>query len=469
MIETLLNVADLQACTIDIMKKNSRFIAITTLVKLDQGSTPLPILFQRICAHHQVVGNDRALAMNLIYGVLRQYQYLDNIICRLSRTPLKKMHPTVHQGLAVGFYQILFLDRIPHSAAVNETVQAIRAAKLPKRLCGFVNGILREGLRQLNQLPRPDESLQKQRLLNHPDWLTSRWAKHFGDDSMVEICRLNNCQQPLNLRINPLKKTRQQYLDVCKTRCIEAISGRYGNQTVVLPDYQGTVSALPGYEEKWFQVQGEAAQLVTLLFQPFQRYGHYLDGCAGLGGKTGHLLELLAPYGAKLSAVEPEPHRREGLADTHGKAIDNGSLALYGESLQQFSTNSSLSFDGILLDVPCSGTGVIGRQPDIRWRRKAKEIAQYASTQQLLLATAAKMIKPGGTLVYATCSLEPEENYDVIHSFLTTAPDFILEDCTPYLPDNATSLVRNGCFHPLPTDGLDGFFGARLVRPIASD
>ena len=451
------------------MKKNSRFIAITALDQLRKNHRPLPVLFQRLCTRYQVAGNDRALAMNLIYGVLRQYQYLDLIISTFSRTPLKKMHPLVHQGLAVGFYQIIFLDRIPHSAAVNETVKAIHAAKLPKRLHGFVNGVLREGLRQLDQLPGPDETVADQRLLNHPDWLTSRWANHFGHEKMVEICRLNNRQQPLTLRINSLKKKRKKYLEVCAARGIKAHSCRYAPHGIVLPDYQGAISTLPGYNENWFQVQGEAAQLVTLLLQPFHQSGQYLDGCAGLGGKTGHLLELLKPYNAHLTAVEPEPHRQEGLANTHHYALEDGRLSLHGETLQQYSTHSSTLFDGVLLDVPCSGTGVIGRQPDIRWCRQAGDIEDYASRQQLLLAIAEKLVKPGGILVYATCSLEPEENFESINRFLATTPHFTLADCTTYLPDGAASLVRNGCFQSLPTDGLDGFFGARLVRTWASD
>ncbi|MDJ0622474.1 MAG: 16S rRNA (cytosine(967)-C(5))-methyltransferase RsmB [Desulfocapsaceae bacterium] len=452
------------------VKNNSRFIAITTLVQLGKKATPLPVLFQRICTRYHIDGNDRALAMNLIYGVLRQHQYLDLIISKLSRTPLKKMHPVVHQGLAVGLYQILFLDRIPDSAAVNETVKAIREARLPKRLHGFVNGVLRESIRQREQLHRVDEMAGNQPpVLNHPDWLTSRWSNNFGYETMVKICHHNNRQQPLTLRLNSLELNRNQYLELCAEKKIDARPCRFAPQGIILPDYQGPISVLPGYGKGWFQVQGEAAQLVTLLLQPFRQSGQYLDGCAGLGGKTGHLLELLAPFKAHLTAIEPESHRQEGLARTHDIAIDDGRLTLYKESLQKYSTHSTILFDGILLDVPCSGTGVIGRQPDIRWHRNSKDIANYASLQRQLLRTGEKLLKPGGTIVYATCSLEPEENIDIINDFLSTVPHFVLEDCTAFLPDSAASLIKHGCFQPLPTDGLDGFFGARLVRNPASD
>lgn len=452
------------------VKNSSRFIAITTLVQLSTKATPLPVLFQRICTRYHVDGSDRALAMNLIYGVLRQYQYLDMIISRLSRTPLKKMHPVVHQGLAVGLYQILFLDRIPHSAAVNETVKAIRKAKLPKRLHGFINGVLRESIRQLDKLPHTNEATADQQpVLNHPAWLTSRWTHNFGYEKMVKICRSNNRQQPLTLRINPRKLSRDEYLELGAKNGINAQICRYAPHGIVLPDYQGTISALPGYDENWFQVQGEAAQLVTLLFQPLHESGQYLDGCAGLGGKTGHLLELLAPLKAHLTAIEPEPHRQELLAKTHREALEDGRLALHGESLQEYGARSTQLFDGILLDVPCSGTGVIGRQPDIRWRRQLQDITGYTSVQKQLLKSAEKLVKPGGTIVYATCSLEHEENIDIINNFLAANPHFVLEDCTPFLPDAAASLVRQGCFQPLPGDGMDGFFGARLVRHPAND
>ena len=446
-------------------KKNTRFIAIETLDQLKRSNSPLPILFQKICTRHHVQGNDRALAMNLIYGVLRQYQYLDHLITMLCRQPLKKLHPLVHQGLAVGLYQLMFLSRIPESAAVNETVNAIKATKTPKRLHGFVNGVLRESIRQRSKLPKPEDSGDNnQPILNHPSWLTERWAANFGQEEMHAICRQNNQQQPLVLRVNSNKIKRDEYLHLCITNKIEARFCKYSPDGLLLPQYQGAIATLPGFKDNYFQVQGEAAQLATLLLKPFQADGRYLDGCAGLGGKTGHLLDLLDAYSAELTAIEPESHRHKKLADSFKDALTHKKLTLFKGSLQEYCQRPPTPFNGILLDAPCSGTGVIGRQPDIRWNRTNKDINRYAAIQLELLGKAASLLLPDGVLVYATCSLEPEENQEVISAFLANNPQYLLTDCTPFLPDTGVSLVREGFFQPRPSDTLDGFFAARLVR-----
>jgi len=447
------------------VKTNSRFIAIETLDQLERGNTPLPLLFQRICSRYQVHGSDRALAMNLIYGVVRQYQYLDRLITRLCRQPLKKLDPLVHQGLAVGLYQLMFLSRIPESAAVNETVNGIKATKVPKRLHGFVNGVLRESIRQRNTLPRPEDNDENnQPILNHPSWLTKRWTANFGREEMLAICKQNNQQQPLVLRVNSNKLARDEYLHLCSTNNIAVHPCKYAPDGIILPQYQGAIPALPGFEDDFFQVQGEAAQLATLLLQPFQPEGRYLDGCAGLGGKTGHLLQLLDKYRAELTAVEPESKRQEKLAENLKNALANKLLTLFKGSLQDYCQQSPRPFNGILLDAPCSGTGVIGRQPDIRWRRTFENIGRYTSIQLELLETAAPLLLPGGVLIYATCSLEPEENQNVITTFLTSHPEYSITDCAPFLPATAAPLIREGFFQPRPSDTLDGFFAARLVR-----
>ncbi len=454
----------LKTCCL-MVKTNSRFIAIETLDQLARGETPLPLLFQRICTRYQVHGNDRALAMNLIYGVLRQYQYLDHLIRKLCRQRIKKLHPLVHQGLAVGLYQLMFLSRIPDSAAVNETVNGIKASKAPKRLHGFVNGVLRESIRQRHSLPQPgDNGDDNQPILNHPSWLTKRWTANFGQAQMLAICRQNNQQQPLVLRINSAKLARDEYLRLCNVNNIVAQPCRYAPDGILLPQYQGAIPALPGFDDNCFQVQGEAAQLATLLLQPFQMDGRYLDGCAGLGGKTGHLLQLLAQYRAKLTAVEPESQRQEKLTDNLKEAFTNKQVDVFKGNLQEYCQQSPTPFHGILLDAPCSGTGVIGRQPDIRWRRSLENIGRYAAIQLELLETAAPLLLHGGVLVYATCSLEPEENQNVISKFLANNPEYSNTDCAPFLPAATAPLIREGFFQPRPSDTLDGFFAARLVR-----
>jgi len=278
-------------------KNNSRYLAVEILYQLQKCSTPLPVLFQKLCDRHKPGTADRSLAMNLIYGVLRQRQYLESLISILSRQPLKKLHPYVRQGLAVGLYQIFFLDRIPESAAVNETVNGIKAAKVPKRLHGFVNGVLRESIRKRQTLPHPGYSSDNNTpILNHPEWLTERWQSQFGNEEMEAICSYNNKQQPLALRINEQRISRDTFLQLLRAEEILCEKGRFSPAAVVLPNYQGAITKLPGYAEGMFQVQGEAAQLSSLLLQPFIKGGTYLDGCAGLGEKQATCLNCLSHF-----------------------------------------------------------------------------------------------------------------------------------------------------------------------------
>ncbi len=451
-------------------KYNARYIAIETLDNIEKGNTPLPIVYQQLCNFHELSSLDRSLGMKIIYGVLRQKQYLEVLISRLCKIPLKKLHPLVRHALAVGLYQIVFLSRIPESAAVNETVNGAKATKMPKRLHGFVNGVLRQSIRQKKELPKPGVAEQNHAaILNHPEWMTNRWAANFGTNVMQAICLANNEQQVLTLRINTLKISVEEYLQLLSSNDIKAKPGRYAISAVNLPEFQGAVTALPGYEQGFFQVQGESAQLASLLLCPIMQNGRYLDGCAGLGGKTGHLLELVSQQDGKLIAIEPEQHRQEKLLQNLAHFTDREKLTLFRGSLQEYNKTAPPHFHGILIDAPCSGTGITARHPDIRWRRELSDIAKYSTVQAELLEIAATLLLPGGVLVYATCSLEPEENVDIIEQFLKNNPQFKLADCRPCLPDTAFELVRENCFQPRPSELTDGFFAARLVRNIADD
>jgi 16S rRNA (cytosine967-C5)-methyltransferase len=445
--------------------KTARFAAIETLCRLQRSSLPVPLLFEELAEECALIGHDRHLAMNLIFGVLRQRQYLDNCLGLFCRQPLKKLHPFVHQALAVGLYQLLFLDRIPESAAVNETVNALKIVRLPERLQGFVNGVLRASIRARHRIPPPaSPDAAGLPVLNHPAWLTNRWEQHFGRQEMLRICACNNTQPPLVLRVNSLTTDKDEFCTLLHQENITAHAGTHAPSAAILPDYHGPVHDLPGFTEGFFQVQDESAQLVSLLLAPFVQGGHLLDGCAGLGGKTGHILELTADVQATVTAVEPDQKRLSHLRENLARLHPQKSVRIHPDTLIDFSQVCTTRFDAILIDAPCSGTGVIRRHPDIRWNRQVADLPGYHKTQRQLLDQAAVLLIPGGILVYATCSLEPEENSEVVTSFLNEHPDFVLSDCSPFLPIAARMFVHNGFFQPHPTESADGFFAARLVR-----
>ncbi len=410
--------------------------------------------------------NERNLTMQLVYGVLRHRQYLDRILELLSRTPLRKLDPFVHQSLAVGLYQLFFLQRIPESAAVNEAVASCKVANVPQRLHGFVNGILRQAIRQKNTLANQaltDKSGQM--ILNHPQWLIERWQKNFGQTETERMCRVNNMEPTLVLRVNSNSIIRDDFCRILAEASIPCQPGSYSPDAVILPDFHGSIVSLPGYNEGFFQVQDEAAQLATMLLGPFSPGAKYLDGCAGLGGKTCHLLQLARQHDLSIMAVEPESRRWKILEENIGRLFAGDSPVIHKTTLQQFaSLSGEYFFDGVLLDAPCSGTGVTGRHPDIRWNRREEELLRYQQEQLELLTNAAPLVKPQGVLVYATCSLEPEENQQLIDTFLRTHQEFILSDCSPYLPEPAQQFVDNKFFAPHPDATIDGFFAARMQR-----
>jgi len=445
----------------------ARFLAAETLCDLFQSKSSVKIIFNRNVKKYNLPAKERNLAMNLIYGVLRQRQVLDNILQELSKTPLRKIHSFVHQALAVALYQIFFLETIPQSAAVNEAVNSCKIKKIPKRLHGFVNGILRETLRRkeknnlhIKTRPGKDTPLVD----NHPDWLTDRWEKCFGREETERICRTNNRQPLLILRINTTLIDSQGFYQRLKQHAIKYNPGIYAPDSVLLPDFHGSIQSIPGYAQGFFQVQDEAAQLTTLLLRPLKKGGLYLDGCAGLGGKTSHLLQLGSEYNLKIYAVEPEQHRLKKLIENQQRLFPESKLSIYEGNLQDFVSKCTVHFDGILIDAPCSGTGVIGRHPDIRWNREEQDLLRYQKEQLKLLEQAELLLGPKGVLVYATCSLEPEENQNVIHHFLATNPDFRLTNCAEQLPETAHQLVKDNFFCPHPAPNIDGFFAARMVR-----
>lgn len=446
-------------------KQSARYCAAAILFQLAKERCSVKPIFDRTIEQHKLPANERNLTMQLVYGVLRQRQYLERMIALLSRTPLRKIDPFIRQALLVGLYQIFFLDRIPPSAAVNEAVESVKAAKIHKRLHGFVNGILRQAIRTEDELKEKARyDAEGNVILNHPEWLIKRWQTHFGKNATETFCLSNNSEPTLVLRLNTGRTDRESYLQMLENGSIEAQKGNYAPEAVVLPGFTGSPVTLPGFAKGYFQIQDEAAQLATSLLGPLRKGGNYLDGCAGLGGKTSHLLEKGAGLGCLVHAVDPEPFRLHKLKENIARLFDTPPLTVHQSSLLELGTAHLPDFDGILIDAPCSGTGVTGRHPDIRWNRQENDLGHYSDQQYALLNHAASLLKKDGVLVYATCSLEPEENSEVLSRFLESNPDFEPVDCAPFLPKEASGLIQNGFFHPLPSDTIDGFFAARLQR-----
>ncbi len=439
----------------------SRLLALNVLCRWHDVHAPISGIFNQVVDGIHLEQRELKLANALVFGVLRQQQYLDYILGRFARHPLRKMKPRTLFALRIGLFQLLLMDRIPESAAVNETVKALKAVRQPKWLVSFVHGVLRNVARKKTEQPAPESAaINGQPILNHPDWLLRRWRQRFGPEKTTMICRCNNQPPLLTLRTNTRLISRNELQLLFAEAGVQALPGKFSSEALYFPESSGSINGLPGYDQGYFQVQDEAAQLASLLM-PMRDGEKYLDACAGLGGKTSHLATL-ARKTVQITAVEPDKRRYRLLGENLNRlGIDRVSCS--NTTLEQFAAETGERFDGILLDAPCSGTGVIRRQPDIRWNRREEDLESYQQQQVHLLSTTAGLLKKNGVLVYATCSLEPEENEGVVAAFLADHPEFFVDNAADYLPQPAACLVdKNGYFHPTPADGLDGFFAVRL-------
>lgn len=441
-----------------------RSLAIDILCQWQQEELPIDTLLEprlRTLADSR----DRSLVRAMVAGTLRNLGAIDWLLARLSKTPLLRLKPLILQGLRIGVYQILFLDRIPQAAAIHATVEAVKRKGEPRWLTGFVNGVLRTVARGKEEFLQTMtlESSPLEARYNHPGWLIARWRDRYGNEAMEAICRSNARPARLCLRVNTPRCSVSELSEALASRHIEATPGAYLPESLWI-DHAGAVIELPGYDEGWFLVQDEIAQLVAGLVRPFGP-GNCLDGCAGLGGKTAALAAIV-PDGCRVFAVEPHARRQQMFRENMAR-LGLSAIPLYQGSLGEYAASTRERFSAVLVDAPCSGIGVAGRHPDIRWQRKESDLPLFQGKQVAILREAAALVLPDGVLVYATCSTEPEENEAVVALFLQSHPHFIIEDAGPSLPEAARVLVDGqGFLRTLPghQGNTDGFFGARLRR-----
>ncbi|MEX9913205.1 16S rRNA (cytosine(967)-C(5))-methyltransferase RsmB [Providencia huaxiensis] len=422
---------------------NLRSIAATAINQvLDNGqslSTVLPDL------QRNINDKDKALLQEICFGVLRYLPKLEWFISQLMEKPLTGKQRTLHYLIMVGIYQLLY-TRIPPHAALAETVDGAVALKKP-RLKGLINGVLRSFQRQQAQLEERIANNTSQYL--HPSWLLKRLQTAYPDD-WQSIIEANNQRPPMWLRVNSQHHTAAQYLNLLEQSEITAHL-HPSHPNAIRLDEPTAVSRLPGFEDGWSTVQDVSAQGCAELLEP-QNGENILDLCAAPGGKTTHILEL-APK-ANVIAVDIDEHRLKRVKENLIR-LKQHAIVIQGDGTQPEKWAKDQQFDRILLDAPCSATGVIRRHPDIKWLRRDSDINELSQLQAQILEAIWPYLKPGGTLVYATCSIMPEENGKQIQNFLSKHNDASLNDGT----DAGLQVLPS-------TNGGDGFFYARLIKTV---
>jgi len=405
---------------------------------------------------------DRRLLFELVQGVLRWRGRLDYVLARFSRLPLSRLAPPVLDILRLGAYQLLFLTRVPARAAVDESVKL--AGRYPPHVRGFVNAVLRAVAREGAGVSFPDPEAEPVAYLaacySHPSWLAERYLARFGLEEARALLSANNAQPPLTARTNTLRTTRAELAEHLKAEGVGATPTRFSPEGLTLIG-AGEPGRLKSLAEGLFQLQDEAAQLVSHLVAPLPGE-RVLDACAGLGTKTVHLAQLMEGRG-EVVALDADGRKLERL-------VEAAMIAGVGEMVKVRVHDATRPFEGeqldrVLLDAPCSGTGVIRRRVDLRWRKRPEDIARLAELQLAMLEAASRSVAKGGVIVYAACSLEPEEGEELIPRFLARHPDFSLEDAAlslgPMSPGPGPYLRT---FPHLLGGAMDGFFAARLKR-----
>ncbi|MBQ4495624.1 MAG: 16S rRNA (cytosine(967)-C(5))-methyltransferase RsmB [Selenomonadaceae bacterium] len=389
---------------------------------------------------------DRKFCTELVYGTVKAGASLDWKISKYLKRPLAKVDEKILAVLRVGLYQIFFLDRVPNSAAVNESVE------LAKKFCGlsaskFVNGVMRSAVREPHKSDFPTgDDLQSLALRTfHPLWLVKLFVEEFGLEAAKQLLAFDNTDPPLCLRVNCLKSTREEILDALKSFGVQAEPSTLAPEGIICKGH-GALDKFQPLRAGLCQVQDESSMTAARLLNPAA--GEFvIDCCAAPGGKSTHLAELMNNRGRIIAADIYETkleHIRQNAARLGIKIIKP--LLIDARELGDKFLGQA---DKVLVDAPCSGLGVLRRKADLRWRKSSDELKELPTLQGEILSSAAKALKRGGTLLYSTCTITRRENQEVVEKFLSAHEDFKLIEMQTLLPH-----VTN----------TDGFFSAKLTK-----
>jgi 16S rRNA (cytosine967-C5)-methyltransferase len=444
--------------------QTQREIALRVLRQRDSGQAFIEARLDRALAETALSAADRALARELVSGVVRWQRTLDWLIAR--KTPGRTQKPAVQVLLRLGLYQLFWLDRVPDHAALHETVELAKRQGFGPQ-AGFVNAVLRSYARERGRTRLLLAELKEQQPAlgwSHPDWLYERWRARWSEPEVRRLLEWNNTPPKVFARLNTLRTTAHALIQRWQAEGVRFQARAWdwtGPDLVFELESPPPLNELPSFREGWFYVQDPSTLLAARLLDP-QPGEHVLDLCAAPGGKTTFLAQLMENQG-RVVAADLAPQRLEqvrqncarlGVSSVEVVATPAVAPALPPAPHHGWPAALGPSrFDRVLVDAPCSNTGVLRRRLEARWRLRPEELHRLQQTQLNLLRQAVEYVRPGGVLVYSTCSLEPEENHQVAAAFVKERPDLLLESERELLPF---------------TDGVDGAYVARfrrLVRP----
>lgn len=444
-------------------KLTARELALEVLLAVEEQSAYSNLALQSALSKHTMSAKDTGLVTEMVYGTVQRLNTIDYRIQPLLKQPMQKLDPWVRNLLRVSVYQLVYLERVPDFAVLNEAVEI--AKRRNQRLSGFVNGVLRSFTRS-QEIKFPSLAKDPIRhislVYSHPEWLVKDWIDQYGIEQTVEICRANNDRPSLSLRVNRLRATREEVVASLAEQGIEAHVSDISPDGIVLSSGMD-VTKLEAFQHGLCTVQDESSMLVTPCLAPKPGM-RILDACAAPGGKTTHLAETMNDQG-EIVAADIYEHKVELIRNaTHRLGIQ--SVKPVAGDIRDILPELG-EFDAILLDAPCSGFGVIRRKPDIKWRKTADDVSAIQAAQAELIRLTADALKPGGILVYSTCTIGQKENQEIVRTFLEEHANFQIEPVQSYLSETVVNhcVSAEGWVQILPQHyGTDGFFICRLRK-----
>ncbi|MGC9975461.1 MAG: 16S rRNA (cytosine(967)-C(5))-methyltransferase RsmB [Syntrophales bacterium] len=446
------------------MTKTPRHMAVEILNRVEEeGAYAEPLLDVSLSGHPQIKLQDKKLITEIVYGTLRMRGNLDWVIEHIYRGKFNNLDVSIRNILRTALYQLLFTERIPAFAIVDEAVEMTK--KVSRAGSGLVNAILRNFIRKKDQIAYPEIRKEPAHHISvvhsHPLWIVRKWIEIFGVDETVALCKANNQVPPVTVRVNTLTTTREETKKELSRQGFEVKETIFSPDGLIISSSPTSARETTFYTSGDIHFQDEASQLAARLVSP--RPGeNVLDICAGMGGKTTHLAALMENDG-RILALDISKKKIDALCKNASRLNATIVDPRVGDARKEPRKDFPGTFDRILVDAPCTGLGTLRRNPEIKWRARPEDAERCAILQKVILEQAAACLKNGGYLVYSTCTITKEENEGVIKDFTDRHPDFICN--RPPDAINSSLVDADGYFRSYPhRHGTDGFYGAVLVK-----
>lgn len=450
--------------------QSAREVALQALCRIEQYGAYANLVLNGLLRQSQLDARDRAFATELTYGTVRWKGQLDWVLGHFVTRPLASQHPIVRNVLRLAAYQLIHLESIPEHAVCSEAVRMTKQHRATRHAAGFVNAVCRAVARGWKNLEAPDRHTDPVQHLvvttSHPAWLIERWIRQYGEEHAAAYAKSNNEPAPIVLRTNRLRCTVDELITRLEAEGVEVA------RSPVLPDALrvrgvGGIEQLQAFQQGLCTPQDESSQLVAIVMDP-QPGQRIWDLCSAPGGKTTHLAERMGDRGT-IHALDVNPARVRLVEEACRRLGIRSVKASVGDARHVEGEPGN----GVLVDAPCSGSGVLRRRPDLRWARSEADLAGLVALQREILAAAANLVRRGGVLLYSTCSVDDEENGQNVDWFLARHPDFRPDPFLERLPESLQSTLTNQQKRQIQQGRLqlwpqlndtDGFFIARMIR-----